>query len=233
MSRLCEAHHVGYTCVAQSHLGIVYLPESAQSTIDIDLQTTNDVAFHPKTNANEVLLTPVISITPHNGSLSTDQPAIIELMRNVQLLDIGDHKIVHVPMCSSTDQSVPPNWEELDVECDVLEDRIRFKMTHFSYFSVIARFSPPTATVTVDPNVSDTEGQVQLTVPELPGFKVEIPSKSVQSATEVKATLHYDDFEVCRGSFSQPLASASVHLEPHGMQFSEKNFSSDTHSSLL
>ena len=141
-------------------------------------------------------------------------------MKNVQLLDIGDYKII--PMCSGTDQSVPPNWEELDVECDVLEDRIRFKTTHFGYFSVIARFSPPTATVMVNPNVCDTVRQVQLTVPELPGFKVEIPPKSVQSATEVKATLHYDDSEVCNSDFNHPLASACVHLEPHGMQFSEK-----------
>ena len=123
-------------------------------------------------------------------------------------------------MFSDTDESVPPHWKELGEECDVLEDRIRFKTTHFSFFTVIVRYLPPTASVEVDPSVVN---QVHLTVPELPGFDVKIPSKSVQSATEIKATLFFDDSEVFKEDSSRhPWATACILLEPHGLKFTEK-----------
>ena len=219
---LCETQQEGYMCATCSEIGLVYLPDTVSQSLDIDMHSTSDISFHPKTTANEVILTPVVSITPrsHLAVLTKDQPVIIELIKTAELLDIGEKKIV--AMFSDTDESVPPDWKELDEECDVLEDRIRFKTTYFSFFTVIARFCPPSASTKVDPSLSDVERSVRLIVPELPGFKVEIPSKSVQSATEVKVTLHYDDSEMCKSSSNKPLASACVALEPHDQQFLEK-----------
>ena len=207
----------GYTCVTRSNPGCVYLPDTTPFSLNIDVQSTTDITFHPKTSANEILLTPVVSITSQSEMLSTEQPVIIELKKTTQLLNVGEYKAV--PMFSDTDQSAPPNWKELGEECDVLEDRIRFKTTHFSYFTVIARFSPPAASRSIDP---DADSLVQLTIPELPRFEVGIPSKSVQSSVEVKATLYYDNSTVCGDNSKQPLASACVVLEPHGQHFTEK-----------
>ena len=194
----------------------MYIPDEAPFT-DVDIRTVIDDTLYPKTSVNEVLLTPVVSVTPQ--SKLEDKPVIIELMKTAELKAVGEKKIV--PMFSNTDDRFPPNWEDLQEECEVLDDRIRFKTTHFSYFAVIARFSHPTASVNVDP---EGDGLVKLTVPELPGFTVTIPSKSVQSSTEVKATLYYynDESDVCKDSVNKPLASACVQLEPKGQKFMEK-----------
>ena len=213
VSPLKEIHQEGYICAAHSAVGFVYIPATTNFT-NFEIKSINNVNMYPKTTANEVILTPVVSITPGNDILPTSKPVVIELMKTAQLLDSGDRNFV--TMFNSNNRS---SWRELSKDCDVLDDRIRFKTTHFSYFTVIVRFSPPTASIKVNPNVSDTESQVvQLTVPELPRFQVQIPSKSVQSATEVKATLYYDDSQVCN---NQLLASACVMLEPHGQQFTE------------
>ena len=195
----------------------MYKPDAAYIT-NVDIHPISDTTFYPKTSANEVLLSPVVSITSHGTAFSLlDNPVIVELIKTAELCHDTNVKIV--PIFSDTDQSVPPCWQDLDGECVVLEDRVRFKTTHFTFFAVIARFSPPSTTKVIDPVVPNT---VELTVPELPGFTVEIPPKSIQSATEVKATLLYDDSILCKDGSNQPLASACVLLEPHGQQFSEK-----------
>ena len=183
----------------------------------MDIQSVSDNTVHPKMSANEILLTPVVSITSQSQTLAMDKPVVIELMKTAEVDAVGDNKIV--PMFSDTDDSIPPNWEDLHEDCEVLGDRFRFKTTHFTYFAVIARFSPPTASVTVNPE-SDFVGE--LTVPELPGFSVTIPPKSVQSPIEAKATLYYDETEEWKGSANEQLASACVRLEPEGQKFSEK-----------
>ena len=208
----------GYTCVGRSVLGSVYLPDTIPHT-KVDIQSVSDNTVYPKRSANEVLLTPVVSITSQSLMLTMDKPVIIELMKTAELRDVGNKKIV--PMYSSTDDTVPPNWEDLHEECEVLDDRFRFKTTHFSYFAVIARFSPPTASVMVDP---ETDSVDELTVPELPGFCVTIPPKSVPSPIEAKATLYYDESEEWRDSANERLASACVRLEPEGQKFSQKVF---------
>ena len=219
-SPLHETHREGYTCVARSVLGFVYLPNTCED-INFHIQSVSDVTLHPKTTANEVVMTPVVLITPLSKNLCCDKPVLIELMKSTELFEhSGDIQIF--PLSSSTDKFVPPNWKKLCEECDVLEDRIGFKTTHFSYFVVIAQFSPPTTNARVDPNVSNPRSQVQLTVSELPGFKVQIPAKSVESATEIKATLYCDDPEVCKENVKQPLASACVQFEPHGQRFTVK-----------
>ena len=87
-----------------------------------------------------------------------------------------------------------------------------------TYFAVIARFSPPTATVNVNPDVSGSDSKIELTVPEMPGFSVNIPSSAVQESTKITATLFYDDSNLHN---NPPLASAHVVFEPHNYQFSE------------
>ena len=163
------------------------------------------------------MLTPVVSITSQSQTLAMDKPDIIELMKTAEVDAVGDRKIV--PIFSDTDDSIPPNWEDLHEECEVFDDRFRFKTTRFTYFAVIARFSPPTASVMVNPE-SDFAGE--LTVQELPGFSVTIPPKSVQSPIEAKATLYYDESEEWKTSVNEQLASACVRLEPEGQKFSEK-----------
>ena len=197
-------------------LCLVYLPDTVPP-INVDIQSHSDNTVHPKMSSNEILLTPVVSITLHSQMLTMDKPVVIELMKTAEVDAVGDNKIV--PMFSDTDDSIPPNWEDLHEECEVLGDRFRFKTTHFTYFAVIARFSPPTASVVVDP---ETDFVGELTVREFPGFSVTIPPKSVPSPVEAKATLYYDESEEWKGSANEQLASACVRLEPEGQKFSEK-----------
>ena len=180
----------------------------------VNIECVNDDTMFPTKSANEVSLTPVVSITSQSKVFTKDKPIVIELMKTCEVNASESKKVV--PMFSNTDDSTPPNWEDLQEECEMLDDRIRFKTKHFTYFTVIARFSPPTASIIVDPKA---DSSVQLTVPQLPGFMVTIPAGSVPSPIQVKATLDYD---VRKESASQPLASASVRLEPDGHKFSEK-----------
>ena len=206
----------GYTCVGRSGVGFVYIPDTIPH-ITVDIQSVSDNTVYPKTSANEVLLTPVVSITSQSLTLTMDKPVIIEVMKTVELHAVGDNVIV--PLFSNTDDSIPPNWEDLHIECEVLDDRFRFQAAHCSYFAVIARFSPPTSSVKVDP---ETDSVDKLIVPELPGFSVTIPPKSVPSPIEAKATLYYDESEEWKGSANERLALACVRLEPDGQKFTEK-----------
>ena len=181
----------------------------------MNIQSVSDSTVYPKTSANDILLTPVVSITSQSQTLAVDKPVVIELMKTAEVDAVRDNKIV--PMFSDTDDSIPPNWEDLHKECEVLDDRFRFKTTHFTYFAVVARFSPPTASVMVDP---ETDFDHELTVPECPGFSVTIPPKSVPSPIEAKATLYYDESDEMKGSAKGRLASACVRLEPEGQMFS-------------
>ena len=185
--------------------------------MNVDIQSISDNTVYPKTTANEILLTPVVSITSQDQTLAIDKPVVIELKKTAEVDAVRDNNIV--PIFSDTDDSIPPNWEDLHEECEVFDDRFRFKTTHFTYFAVIARFSPPTASVMVNP---ETDFVGELTVPELPGFSVTIPPKSVPSPIEAKATLYYDETEEWKGSANGQLASACVRLEPEGQKFSEK-----------
>lgn len=135
-------HQDGYTCVCQSSRGVVYIPTTALLEMG-DCQFINDVTFHPKLLANEVLLTPVIFITSSSkGVPCADRPAIIEFMKTTELCD-SDDKVV-VPMFSSIDLSVSPQWTEfVGGECVELEDSIRFTTTHLSFFTAIILFPPP------------------------------------------------------------------------------------------
>ena len=205
----------GYTCKARSSHCLVYLPRSV--TQKIFIKTASDLGLHPKLQANEILLTSVLHIYPEGMTFRSDEPAIIELMKTVKLNNQNpDQKLV--PLFSNSD---PLKWKELaSHDCEMLEDRVTFKTTHFSYFVVIARFQFPSAKITVEPEVSQP---AELKIPELPGFKVEIPPTSVQSNTEITATVRYDDPELYdRHSTNHSLATTCISLEPHNAQFEER-----------
>ena len=77
--------------------------------------------MYPKMSANEVILTPVVSVISLKEMLLTDKPMIVELMKTAQLLDRGDKKLV--PVFSDTHQSSPLNWKAIaGAECEEIED---------------------------------------------------------------------------------------------------------------
>lgn len=212
----------GYILTGCNSLCLVYLPD--RCTQDICVVTITDCMLHPRLEGNEVLLTPVVCITPHGMCFSSEKSAIIELMKTVEFNKHSasqKHKQELVPLFSS---SLPLEWKELELQdCKLLDDRVVFKTTHFSYFAVIARFPLPLASVSVMPDDSHDSKPVELIVSELPGFKVEIPPTSVQSITEITATVYYDDPELYgNDDLHHTLATACVVLEPHGIQFANR-----------
>ena len=158
-----------------------------------------------------------MSISPnvHESLFDADIHIIVEILKTTKIFEYVVRNVI--PMCRNASQSY---WEVFSGEYEMLEDRIRLRTKYYKYFTVIARFSPPTASVLVDPSVSDSESQAIISVPELPGFKVKIPINSVQYLTEVKATLYYNTSEMSENS-NETMATACVELEPHGSQFME------------
>ena len=206
-----------YPSIGCCKLCCVYRP-SGDPVTNIDIQFVTDFSVYPKTTANDVIMTPVVSITSCDQNVGDNQPVIIELKKIAQLID-HNIEVKIVPLHSSTDQL---NWRELEEGCEVLKDWIRFKTTHFSYFTVIAHFPPPTASLVIDPTSADSMHQ-ELTIQELPGFKVEIPPGSVETAVEITATLYLDDdSEMHDESTDLQLATACVQLQPHGQQFAKR-----------
>ena len=203
----------GYTCIAQSTSCLVYA--SSRVTESVSIETVSKSELQPKLQANEVKLTPVVRILPQEEEFNVS-PAIIELMKTVELNNQNpNHELV--PLYSS---SHPFEWKRLaSHSCDMLEDRVKFKTNRFGYFTVKAKFPLPTANITVEPSSSQP---AQLTIQELPGFKMEVPSTSVHSKTKITATVHYDDQGLCGNQSDRSPASACVMLEPHNSQFDDK-----------
>ena len=114
-------------------------------------------------------------------------------------------------------------WRELGSECNckVHEDRISFEVTHFGLHAVISRKPFPSSTKIVKPS-ADTPAPTELTISELPGFKVQIPPCSINADqdVEITATMLYDSPAVCSEEDSCCLASSCIGLEPHGMTLS-------------
>ena len=208
MSPLREACREGYTCVAHSVLGLVYVPNNFVGNVNIN--SVNDVTCHPNTSASKIILTPIVSVTPH---LKMEKPALIELMKTTTVRHIVGKKVI--PMFSDSNTG---NWKALSEECEELEDRIAFKTTIFGNVTVIAQFPSPTASILVDPKASACDTIIELAVPEVPQFSLKIPSKSLPSASQVRATLHSPEFG--DGAKDSP-ASVCVELEPHGQVFTQ------------
>ena len=176
-------------------------------TRKISIETIAESKLHPKLQANEIKLTPVVHVLPEEIA----KPAIVELIKTLEpSLQNPNHKLV--PLYSL---SHPFEWKKLASHgCEMLQDRVVFNTTHFGYYTVIAQFSLPTSSVIIDPKATQP---VQLLLQELPGFKMEIPSTSVRSKTEITATIHYDD----QSLYGSP-ASACVVLEPHSTHFEDR-----------
>ena len=94
-------------------------------------------------------------------------------------------------------------------------------MSRKPYPSSTVRLKPPSADIST-PDHSPTS-PTQLTIPELPGFKVQIPPSSVNAdrETDVTATVLYDCPAVCSEDERSRLASSCIELEPHGITFSK------------
>ena len=183
----------------------------------VSIEVINDDELHPKLQANEVLITSVVCVHPRGVLFTLDTPAIIELMKTVELSNQNPHHKL-VPLFSLSD---PVEWKDLAMDdCEMLEDRVTFKTTRLSYFAVVARFSFPSNKITVDPNLSQV---TKLNIPELPGFEVEIPHTSIQCSMLITATVLYDDQKLYDDRHSQhSLAASCIALQPHNAQFSEK-----------
>jgi hypothetical protein len=208
-----------YVCVAQASNCLVYLSNEDVNR-KFSIKTVTDANIHYKIASNEIELTPVVRITPDNKMLSQEKPAIIELLKNIKLSE-KESKNETIPLWADSETS---EWGELGSECDckVHEDRISFKITHFSLFAVISRKPFPSSTKIVKPS-ANTTAPTELTISELPGFKVQIPPCSINTYRDVEltATMLYDSPSVCSEEDRSCLASSCIRLEPHGTTFSK------------
>ena len=205
-------------CVAQSSNCLVYLSKDVNQNFSIETVTDTDI--HPKIASNEIELTPIVRITPDNAMASLNKPAIIELLKNIELSE-KDAKNEIIPLCAETETS---EWRELGSECNckVHKDRISFEVIHFCLYAVVSCKPYPSSTKIVKPLV-DITAPTEVTISDLPGFKVQIPPRSVNANqdVEITATMLYDCPAVCCEEDRNCLASSCIGLEPHGITFSE------------
>ena len=205
----------GYDYAARSPLGFVQLPSSLSANVSIE--SISDPSVHPHLNSNEIIITPIFHFCPQDVSFQLSEPAILELMKSIVPTDQNPRRQL-VPLYSSSGD--PLQWNEITShDCEMLDDRVRFKTTQFGFVSVIVRFPFPSASVTIDPIVHHEQ---KVEIEELPGFKMEIPPVSVQSTTRITTTVLYEDPQVTEHFKDQSLASACIKLEPHNTQFQNK-----------
>lgn len=172
------------------------------------------MTLQPCLKVSDIVLSPVIRIAPLKIGFCDEHPAIVEMMKTVEF-KVPNKKRSILPLFSDSSRSSAPDWKELlsSNQCEVSNDRTIFKTTHTGLFTVVARLPSAYNSVTVKPEDVNT---AELTVSELPGFKVEIPPTSVNLSTEIGATIHFDEGELdLKG---QVLAPVSVELEPQNLQ---------------
>ena len=227
----------GYMEMGKSSLCQLYLPEDCVAQVEV--HEVRDLSLHPQLADNELLVTPVVRITPH-GLRFANKPAIVILPH----CTMSNHsQAMHlVPLCSDTRQYQTPEWTSLrsdshlglrsdaglesdsnlrpgsnsDPECEIFEDHIMFATFHFSLFAVAAVFPYPTSRIKVESGVGG-----ELLVPELPGFSVRIPSDSIKpsiGSASLTGTVYYCDESYFSSNYLAP-ASACIGVEPHGMEF--------------
>ena len=209
----------GYKLVARNPVCLIYL--SNDCTQQVCVVTSTDLALRPTLKANEVLITPVVYISP-DGIVCSDKPAIIQLLNTVVFAKMdATQKLKHklVPVYSN---AFPVEWKTLELQdCTMSDERVTFKTNHFSHFAVVAQLPNTSVSAIVKPDPSHESKPVELTIPELPGFKVEIPPASVQCVTNITATVCHNDPDLQDSNCEyQSPASAFVILEPHKAQFS-------------
>ena len=204
---------VGYRHSAEISLCQVYLPEEVSEHVRIQLLKD----FDPTVKANELLLTPVVSISPQGLEFSPDKPAIIVLPKVVEPYD--NHQLI--PLHSATESSQIPSWSEQteSSQCEMLEYHVLLKTTSLGSFAVLARRPYPSSSISIK-----SDSDQELAVPELKGFKVKLPSNSLpresaEAVEKIKATVYYSDHQP--QSEDNSLASARVNIEPQGLQFAQ------------
>lgn len=186
-------------------------PASLTCAIDI----VNDVSLYPPRKPREILITPVVRVTPHGLTFPPSSPAVLSLphcLSNDSCLDA-----YLMPMCSNTGPHQVTSWEPLPLLAQRLHNHIIVPTTHFSMFAVLLLPLPyPTAQAIISPEEGGT-----LHTPELPGFVVQFPPCALTSATMVQATVYYADepYHTLREEEVAPLASTCLGLEPHGVVF--------------
>ena len=204
----------GYAPVAETNQCRVYLPRDCKDEVNIKL--VKDFSLYPTVQANELLITPVVHITPHGRKFSTEEPAIVTLPHCTKPssgLESTTQQVI--PVYSDSGLNQPPAWDRLDgkSDCEIFHDCVLFKTTHFSLFAVVSVLPYPTASISIGPNYGGL-----LTVPELPGFEINLPPTLGDTMT-VTATVYYEDAPYNIESNERALASPCIALEPHGTQF--------------
>lgn len=201
----------GYTAREDNDLCQVYLPDD-YSAVEVRVHMIKDMSLHPQLRDNELLVTPVVRITPH-GLAFGSKPAIIALSHCTKPHPL--QVINFIPLCSSTGEYEHTKWTPIgdNTGCKVFKDHIVFSTFHFSLFAVAASFPYPSSSIEVSPNIGG-----ELLIPELPGFRLHIPDHCVGAPVTLRGTAYYCD-ESYRASSEYALASACIALEPHGMRF--------------
>lgn len=203
----------GYSHAVKTTLCQVFLPEDCVD--DVKVEVVKDLSLHPDVRPNELLVTPVVQITPHGRTFTTEQPAIVVLPHCTKQGSGSGTRPHLVPVCSDSHLNQPTAWGKLDGDpsCEMFQDHIVFKTTHFSLFAVLAVLPYPSASKTISPDYGGL-----LIVPELPGFEVNLPPTLSDTLT-VTATVYYDDAPYVIEDDGKTLASPCVGLEPHGAAF--------------
>lgn len=204
----------GYTkAMKLSDLCQVYLPEG--SDFKISIKIVKDLSFHPKTSFNNLIVSPVIRISPHGVQFTHDKPAIIVLNHCTKPTD-SSQQLKVIPLCSDTKPTELPHWTELTTSDSpqIFNDCVMFTTTHFSMFTVIASTTFPSKSIIVSPNAYNL-----FEMQEIEGFKMEIPPKCVLSPIEVSTTVYYTDSNYTPASPEHSPATACIGVEPHCVQF--------------
>ncbi len=206
----------GYTqAVKLSSLCQVYLPEGYDC--EISIETVKDLSFHPQSSTNNLIISPVIRISPHGVQFPAEQPAIIVLGHCTQPPDSPHHQLRVTPLCSDTGPTDLPHWTELSTSetPQIFNDRVLFTTTHFSLFTVMAAvFSYPSQSILVSPNEYNL-----LEVQEIEGLKIEFPPSSVHSPSHISATAYFTDSSFTPVGPELSPATVCIGVEPHGLQF--------------
>lgn len=202
----------GYREVCKNQLCQVYLPSDC--TADIQIKVIKDLSLYPRVKPNELLISPVVRISPHGTTFSEDKPAIIVLPHCTRPNDYASLKII--PLCSNRHENQVPEWTILGLnnQLEIFQSCVTFATTHFSLFSVVSQASYPSTSLLVS---ADTGGQLE--IPHLPGFKMTIPPNTTFSEETIRATSYFNDPPYAVTHPESPAASACVGLEPHGLVF--------------
>ena len=202
----------GYNKKVLSSFCQVHLPDGCDFEITVEI--VKDISLHPKTKPNELLISPVVQISPHGAQFSESKPAIVILNHCTKPTTTSQTNIL--PLCSNTELDQCPHWEKLSTENPpkIFQDCIMFSTTHFSLFAVIASIPYPSKSIIVSP-----EEQSLLVMQELPGFRIHIPQDSVPTPVTMNATVYFSDPPYAIESLDSGAASACIGVEPHGIQF--------------